>query len=347
MVRMIDDLLDISRIEHGLVRLQTERVDLRQTIERVIAATQHDRQAAGQHLELFAPEQSIWVEADPVRLEQIFSNLLVNASKFTHSGGHIKVKVVLEPPADGGAGEDRQSHSEAVSVRIIDDGVGLSPQMIEQVFELFVQAESERSRASLGLGLGLPLTRQLVELHGGSISARSEGSGRGVEFDVRLPVLPATTTTATTTAAPTLAGSAAGQRVLIIDDNADAADVMKIILELADYETQVAYDGKQAMDSAKTFRPDIVVLDIYLPDTTGWELAQVLRAESGLGEALIIAVTGVDSAADRKRSAQAGIDKHLTKPVDMSVFWHIINEWRMSRRSSVDTWGEQGPGARD
>jgi CheY-like chemotaxis protein len=205
--------------------------------------------------------------------------------------------------------------------------------MLEQVFELFVQAESERSRASLGLGLGLPLTRQLVELHGGCITARSEGSGRGVEFEVRLPVLPTTTTTTTTTTT-VLDGASGGDRVLIIDDNADAADVMKIILELADYRTQIAYDGEQAIDCARTFRPQIVLLDIYLPDTTGWDLAQRLRTECGLGDALIIAITGVDSAADRKRSAEAGIDKHLTKPVDMDAFWQFINEWKNARHGA-------------
>jgi two-component system CheB/CheR fusion protein len=329
MVRMIDDLLDISRIEHGLVRLQTERVDLRQTIERVIAATQHDRQAAGQHLEFRAPEQRIWVEADPVRLEQIFANLLVNASKFTLEGGHISVRIALDPPPDGDGG-DLQHSPEAVSVRVIDDGVGLSPQMIDQVFELFVQAESERSRASLGLGLGLPLTRQLVELHGGNIAAHSEGRGRGVEFVVRLPVLPTTTPPPTTTNGGAVPST--GDRVLIIDDNADAADVMKIILELADYRTLIAYDGEQAMQSAQSFRPDIVLLDIYLPDTTGWELAQRLRTEAGLGDSLIVAISGVDSPTDRRRSAQAGIDKHLTKPVDMGVFWQYINEWKGARR---------------
>jgi len=335
MVRMIDDLLDISRIEHGLVHLHTERVDLRQAIERVIAATQHDRQAAGQHLQFEAPDERIWVEGDPVRLEQVFSNLLVNASKFTLTGGHITVKVALQQSDPDSCGAERQRSARVVSIRVIDDGVGLSPEMVEQVFELFVQAESERSRASLGLGLGLPLTRQLVELHGGCVTARSEGPGRGVEFEVRLPVLADVAAATTTAVTSPVAGG--GERVLIVDDNADAADVMKIVLELADYRTQIAYDGAQAIDCARDFQPHIVLLDIYLPDTTGWELAHRLRAEAGLDDALIIAVTGVNSASDRRRSAQAGIDRHLTKPVDMSVFWQCINDWKVSRRSSVES----------
>jgi len=333
MVRMIDDLLDISRIQHGMVRLQIERVDLMQTINRVIAATEHDRQRANQHIKLIATGQPVWVEADPVRMEQIFSNLLVNASKFTLENGHITVKVSLEPGTPSAANPNGVAvpAQPIASICIIDDGVGLSPQMVEQVFGLFVQAETERSRASLGLGLGLPLTRQLVELHGGTIHATSEGVGRGVQFEVRLPTVPPADTNEAQNreALP----DSRGDKVLIVDDNADAADVMKIILELADYRTQIAYDGKQAIDLAQAFQPDIVLLDIYLPDTTGWELSKRLREECGRRKVLIIAVTGIDSVADRRRSADAGIDRHLTKPVDMAMLWKYVNEWKHARQA--------------
>ena len=336
MVRMIDDLLDISRIQHGMVRLQIERIDLLQTIHRVIAATEHDRRRANQHIKLIQPEQPIWVEADPVRMEQIFSNLLVNASKFTLEGGHVTVNVALDagaPVIMGNGGGSAAAAQPIVTVCIIDDGVGLSPQMVEQVFGLFVQAETERSRASLGLGLGLPLTRQLVELHGGTIRATSEGVGRGVQFEVRLPTVAANAEDRIEKT-PKLPESR-GDKVLIVDDNADAADVMKIILELADYRTQIAYDGKQAIDCAQAYHPDIVLLDIYLPDTTGWELAPRIRKECGLGQALIVAVTGIDSPADRKRSAEAGIDRHLTKPVDMALLWKYINEWKQEQQAAA------------
>lgn len=326
MSRLVDDLVDFSRVTHGLVRLRQERIDLLDVIRHAVAATHAGREAQDVELVLRLPDGPVWINGDAMRLEQILSNLLGNAAKFSHRGGHIWLEVAHETGTlDGGA------HRHVVAVRVRDDGTGIDPAMLERIFEPFTQIDPHGATARLGMGLGLALTRQLVELHGGRIRAVSEAVGRGSRFTVRLPALPPDPQEAVSGGAIERVGT---MRVLVVDDNADAADSLRLALGPHAFDIDVAYDGRSALAFADRHQPQIVLLDITLPDIAGWDVARTLREDPRFAHALIVAVSGLGSADDRRRSEEAGIDRHLTKPVNIDELKDLIDAWRAARRSA-------------
>ncbi len=299
MSRLLDDLLDISRITLGNVSLRKEATSLAAAVESSVEAAQPHIEAKRHELAVNLPGHPVMLEADPVRLTQIFSNLLINAAKYTPRGGHIELS------AANGDG--------MVTVTVRDDGVGISPDMMPRLFTLFSQAQRSLGRREDGTGLGLTLVRALVGLHGGTVEARSPGIGRGSEFIVRLPVgrpdaVPGR---------PAQAERAAPRpmRVLVVDDNRDAADTCATMLELSGHAVKAAYNGTRALQLGESFLPDVVLLDIGLPDLNGYEVARRIRASAWGAAAALFAVTGQGQAEDRERALEAGFTDHLTKPV--------------------------------
>jgi len=312
--RLVDDLLDVSRITRGLVEIRREPLEL---VRLVRETTEDYRPAFDQHgilLDLQAPDAPLWVSGDPTRLAQVLGNLLSNALKFCHAGSRVTVQVSSEP--DGFA---------AFSVR--DTGIGIPERLLPHVFESFIQGERSLARSRGGLGLGLALVKGLVELHGGEAQASSGGPGQGAEFRVRLPALArlayATAVNDGNDQPPAPAPLAAGAvdpvsrvRVLVVEDNEDAADTLRDLLELFGYQVEVALNGPLGVDAARRFAPDVVLCDIGLPGMDGYSVAAELRKHPSTAGARIFAVSGYGQDADRRRSAEAGFDLHLTKPID-------------------------------
>jgi PAS domain S-box-containing protein len=308
MARLVDDLLDVARVSSGKLLLRKERVTLAAVVAAALETSRPAIDAAGQKLVIDTPAAQAVLDADPTRLAQVLSNLLNNAAKYTPPGGTIELR----------AG---QAGSEVVIV-VRDNGIGFPPELARQLFEPFAQwAPSEH--ATGGLGIGLSLVRGIVELHGGTVSAASEGPGRGSRFEVRMPL--AAAGQATAPRAPAARPVAPpGVRVLIADDNRDAADTLGRILSLYGYEVRTAYDGSAALEVCETFRPHAAVLDIGMPVRTGYDVARVLRARRG-AELRLIALTGWGSEDDVQRAREAGFDHHLTKPADPRMLNEMIS----------------------
>jgi len=303
LIRLVDDLLDISRILRGRVELRKEPVQLASVIARAIETAHPVLDAQGHELHTKLPPEPIWLSADPIRLAQVIANLLNNAAKYTSKAGQIWLMA------------ERQDQE--VEIRVRDTGIGIAPELLPQVFDLFVQADRSIERSQGGLGIGLTLVKKLVEMHGGTVSARSEGRGQGSEFAVRMPVLAGEPTAyADTVLSGTAASAAPQRRVLVVDDNVDAAESMAMLLRMRRHEVRVVHDGPSALEAATDFQPDVVLLDIGLPGMSGYEVARKLRQEPG-GERLVLAaMTGYGQDEDRRRSKEAGFDQHFTKPVD-------------------------------
>ncbi len=306
LVRLVDDLLDITRIASNKVRLRTERVRLADVLEHVVDAVTSEVQAAQHSLAVSLPQEVLWLDADAVRLSQVFTNLLVNAVRYTPAGGSITVTAT--------------ANETEVIVTVADTGVGLKPDDLRRVFEMFAQVGEAKHG---GLGIGLALVKGLVELHGGSVEARSNGAGHGAEFAVRLP----------RAKAPGPIQDVAGQqeasdevrrRVLVVDDNVDSADMMQMFLELEGHDVQVAYDGTSALEKAASLRPDVGLFDIGLPDMDGYELAERLRADPANRAIYLVAVTGWGQDSDRERARQSGFDAHLTKPPSPDAIRSVV-----------------------
>jgi signal transduction histidine kinase/FixJ family two-component response regulator len=304
LARLVDDLLDASRITRGKIELRRERVGIDAIVSRALDATRDLLERRGHALALTLPGEMVEVSGDPVRLEQVLVNLLANAAKYTPAGGRISVDV----EAPGG---------DAV-IRVRDTGVGMSPELLDRVFDLFSQAERTIDRAQGGLGIGLTLARRLVELHGGTIVARSDGPGHGAEFVVLLPrAAERAAPAAADGAVPPLAAEAA-LRVLVVDDNGDAAEVLAALLRAEGHEVcAVVGDGATALRAAAEHRPDVVLLDLGLPVLDGFEVARRLR--EGGSEAALVAISGYGQVRDRERSASAGFAAHLVKPVRLEA----------------------------
>jgi PAS domain S-box-containing protein len=301
--RLLDDLLDVSRITRGRLELRKQMLSISTVIDTALEAVRPALESRRHTVTLDVPEEPLHVHGDGVRLSQVLANLLMNAAKYTPAGGRIQV----------GA---RREGSE-ICLRVIDDGMGIAADVLPRIFEMFSQGRSEREHAEGGLGIGLALVRGLLELHGGTVEARSAGPGRGSEFIVRVPAdneVHATAVDMDRMLEST--GEVEGRRVLIADDNRDAADSLEILLQGDGHQVRKAYDGVAALELAQDFLPDVALLDIGMPGLSGYEVAERIRAQAWGQEIMLIALTGWGQAQDKERALAAGFNHHVTKPVE-------------------------------
>lgn len=319
LVRLVDDLLDVSRIVTGKMTFHREPTELSGIIARAIEETQPAIDARGHELMLSLPARPIIVDADAVRLAQVVSNLIVNAAKYTDTPSRIWLTVEKQ------TGERRAGEGpidEAV-IRVKDSGVGIDPEMLPRIFSLFMQADNSLARSQGGLGIGLTVVKRIVEMHGGTVTALSEGLGRGSEFIVRIPVsvVGAPPKLVTLGAPPK---STTKRRILVVDDNVDAATTIASLLKAWGHDVQSVFNGTAALEAARSFRPEIILLDIGLPGISGYEVARQLRSEPALSGAVIAALTGYGQESDRNQSLEAGFDYHLTKPPDPKLLETLL-----------------------
>jgi PAS domain S-box-containing protein len=319
MSRLLDDLLDISRITRGALELKKTRCELTSIIGAAIETARPILDTKRHTLVLELPREPVQLQADVVRLAQVFSNLLINAAKYTDPGGRIQLRAF------------QQDDEVVVSVR--DNGIGISADMLPRVFHMFFQSRSALARAEGGLGVGLSLVRGLLALHGGSVEARSEGPGQGSEFTVRLPLGDATSAVTDAETEAEQISADAGLKILVVDDNQDAADTCAMLLETSGHHVQTAYTGRQALELARTFRPHAVLLDIGLPDVNGYELAEQIRATRWGRDTVLVAVTGWGQEEDRQRAVAAGFDHHLVKPISAETVEMLLQSLVGARRS--------------
>jgi PAS domain S-box-containing protein len=310
LIHLVDDLLDIARITRGRIELKKEAIDLRTAVSMAVESSCALIQAGGHQLQVHLPDEPLPLEADLTRLVQVLSNLLNNAAKYTPGGGRIALAAWRE---------ERQA-----VVAVTDSGIGIAPEAIGSVFEMFTQVRSSLDRAQGGLGIGLSLVRRLVELHGGRVQAFSAGRGRGSTFTVRLPLRRGADQSKAADGAPGKELAARGLRVLVVDDNVDAADSLVALLAALGHETRMAHDGPSGLAAARAFRPDLAFLDIGLPGMNGHELARAIRASSELRGMMLVALTGWGAASDLTLSHEAGFDQHLTKPVSRAALEQAV-----------------------
>ncbi|HEV2664937.1 MAG TPA: PAS domain S-box protein, partial [Blastocatellia bacterium] len=311
MTRLVDDLLDISRITQNRITLHKERLELMTVVGRAVETSRPLIDDRKHHLAVSLPAEPAAVEGDLTRLAQVISNLLNNAAKYTEEGGNIWLTA-------------EKSGAEVI-LKVKDDGIGIQPHILPRIFDLFTQADGSLDRSQGGLGLGLALVRRLVELHGGRVEARSEGQGKGSEFAVHLPAATEVESKGEIAETAASVSSAKRCRILVVDDNADAAESLAMILRLKGHEVRVAYDGLVAIESARDFRPEVVLLDIGLPVMDGYEVARQLRRLDEAKAAFLIAMTGYGRAEDRIKALSAGFNYHITKPADLQELDAVIN----------------------
>jgi PAS domain S-box-containing protein len=309
LTRIVDDMVDISRITRGAMTIERAPVDMTDVARRALEAAAPLLEGAKHKLAVDLPSRPAVVQGDVHRLTQLVTNLLNNAARYTPAGGGISLSVKTE--------------NQTVILAVRDNGRGIEPELLERIFDMFVQARQPAQRLSGGLGIGLGLARKIAELHGGSLEARSAGAGKGAEFTLRLAAAEAPALS-DTRAAAALPRDGGGQRVLIVDDNADAADTLEMVLRSLGYETRVAHDGATALELAPGFRPHFVLLDIGMPGLDGYEVARRLRAMTGPAMR-IIAITGWGQDADRQCSREAGFDVHLVKPVEPAELVKVLH----------------------
>jgi signal transduction histidine kinase/CheY-like chemotaxis protein len=312
MVRLVDDLLDVSRIASGRIELRKRTVELSEVVNAALELTTPLLQQRQHHLVVSVPEQGLVIDVDRDRMVQVVSNLLTNSAKYSNVGGRVDVRA-----------ERRDGQ---VELRVVDNGVGISPELLGSVFDLFVQGTRTLDRSEGGLGLGLSLVKSLVELHGGKVAAKSEGPGRGSEFSLTLPLATrgVAEPQALDTTAPPVRPRA--QRILLVDDNRDAADSTAQALSEVGHDVRVAYDGPSALHLSEELEPNLALLDIGLPVMDGYELARRLRAKHSTRSLKLVAVTGYGQKTDRERSRQAGFDAHLVKPVSVDELLGLVSE---------------------
>ena len=303
LVRIVDDLVDISRVTRGVVALERAPADLAEIVRHAVETASPAIEARRHHLEVSAPPMPVTLMLDRQRMNQVVTNLLNNAARYTPEGGAISISV--------------EARDGAAYVRVKDTGRGIEPEMRERIFDMFVQGRSPLERVSGGLGVGLALARRLVEMHGGTLEVHSEGQGKGSEFVVRLDLPVEAPAAKLPVPVPEGRAKKVGSRVLVVDDNADAAQTLQMLLASLGHEVQVANDGAAAIEAASQFRPDLVLLDIGMPGMSGYEVARRLRALRAGAEMRIVAITGWGQDVDRQQSRDAGVDVHLVKPVDV------------------------------
>ena len=314
MVRLMNDLLDVARVTSGRLAIDRRRVELREVIQSALEASAPLIERGGHALSVRLPAEPVWLDGDPVRLGQIFTNILNNAAKYSFPGGAISLTATRQ--------------DSTIAVDVTDSGIGIEPADLESIFEMFVRVDVDDAKARGGLGLGLNLVRRLVELHGGTVQAQSEGRGKGSHFLVRLPLVAALErTSAGATAGATAAADPRGpqkMRVLLVDDNVDAAATLSMLLELDAHETLVAHSGVEALRVLPTFAPDVIFLDIGMPGMDGYEVAREIRKLPNGADPVLVALTGWGGEADRQRSKNAGFDEHLTKPADIAIIEELL-----------------------
>ena len=310
LVRLLDDLLDVQRFSHGVIDLQTKVTELGTLIESGIEALRSSATAKEQELRVERSPQPLFVMADSVRLTQVISNLLVNAVKYSPPKSHITVSWRR-------VGRNAQ-------VRIADDGIGMTPELVEQVFNPFVQGDRDLSRSQGGLGLGLTLVKRLVELHGGSVKAASAGPGHGSEFTLTLPLLFDEASRPTTDERRPVRERSQPKRVLVVDDNEDSASSLCALLAHAGHRTRMALDGQEALSSIAELEPHVIILDIGLPGMDGFEVARRLREMGALKACRLVALSGYGRNEDRDRTRASGFDAHLVKPVEMDALLDVV-----------------------
>jgi signal transduction histidine kinase len=302
LARLVDDLLDVSRISNGKISLKFEAVEIKSAINSSLESSLPFIESKGHSLTLDLPEEDVWVRGDSVRLSQVVTNLLLNAGKFTPPGGEIKLAV--EVTAD------------AIIIRVTDNGIGISADNLEHIFDLFTQGEKLEASAQDGLGIGLSLVRTLVQLHGGSVVACSPGNRLGSTFEITLPRNLTVPVPQELPASPAV--DSRPKRVLIVDDNVDGADTLAQLLSLVGHQVETAYSGAMALASARRFHPEVIFLDIDLPDMNGFEVGAKLRASPELPPFQLVALTGFGQEQDIKAGVVAGFDQHFVKPLDFA-----------------------------
>jgi CheY-like chemotaxis protein len=322
MTLLLNDLLDVSRITQGKVRLQREPLELATIVNRAVETIRPLIDARHHHLVITLPDEIVRVEGDLTRLVQVVGNLLNNAAKFTDEGGHIWLEAAREV--------------DQVIIRVRDDGMGLPTDLLPHVFDLFTQADRSLDRSQGGLGIGLTIVRNIVEMHGGSVEARSDGLGQGSEFIIRLPALQSAedgtrkAEAADGSAHPT--PGATHLKVLVVEDNVDSAEMMSFIMKLIGHEVRVAHDGPSALEAARAFQPHVVLCDIGLPGMNGYEVGAQLREQSDFNQTRLIALSGYGQEEDRRLSIEAGFDYHLTKPVEPDELEALLDSLRSAGR---------------
>jgi CheY-like chemotaxis protein len=311
LAHLIEDLLDVSRISRDKVTLRKETIDVASVINGAATTVRPLIEEKDHQLVLELPRETVYVVADPTRAEQIVMNLLTNAAKYTKSGGRLTVRATTD--------------ADDAVIEVIDTGIGLPPEMLNHVFDLFAQADRTLDRSEGGLGIGLTVARKLAEMHGGHLTADSEGLGKGSVFTLRLPIsqkVPLTNGHATQAATTT---SQAPKKVLVVDDNRDTALSCARLLKNMGHEVETAFDGMGALETARSFKPEAILLDIGLPKMNGFEVAKTLRDE-GFTNEVIVAVSGYGQPEDRERSRQAGFDDHLVKPVHQDALVSVLQQ---------------------
>ncbi len=330
MVRLIDDLLDVSRITRGKVELRKQPVNLKTVIETAVEATRPLIEACGHHLTVVVPEEPLVIEADVARLVQVIGNLLNNAAKYTEHGGHIWLTA-------------EQDQQQAV-IRVRDTGPGIPEAMLSQVFDIFVQVDSTLHRSHGGLGVGLTLCKTLVEMHGGTIEARSEGLGKGSEFLVRLPLAKPETITALVDKKLSVRriDSLPVHRILVVDDVVASATTLAMMLKGLGQTVEALHDGPSALETAQTLKPDVAFLDIGMPGMDGYQLARALRDNADLKAIVLVALTGYGQEEDRRQAFEAGFDHHMVKPTSMDALQELLLTVpaRHASRSMLESSGQ-------
>jgi CheY-like chemotaxis protein len=301
LVRLINDLLDVSRISTGKVVLQLKRIDMRAVIEAALESSQPAIVAAEHTLRVHLPDTPVWVMGDEARLEQVICNLVNNACKYTAKGGNIKVTLTQE--------------SERAITKVIDDGLGIPQDMLPLVFEMFTQIDRNLDRAQGGLGIGLSLVRSLMQLHGGEVRAQSAGERAGSTFTISLPVVAEELAAVPASASAQTRAASRPLRVLVVDDNRDAADSLSLLLARRGHHAKTVYGGAAALDAAAEFQPDTIFCDLGMPVISGFEVAARLRSDSRLPPVVLVAVTGWGTDQDKRRAHDGGFDLHITKPI--------------------------------
>ena len=326
MSRLVDDLLDMSRITRGRIELRKRRVDLASIIHQAVEAVRAQYTSMNHELTVTLPSRPLQLDADPARLAQVIGNLLNNACKFTDPGGHVWLSV--------------EEESDTAIVRVRDNGIGIAAEHLPGLFEMFAQVDTSLERSRDGLGIGLTLVKTLVQMHGGSVDARSDGLGRGSEFTIRLPIAAALPEAVPT--APVAPLTAASRRVLIVDDNDDGAESLSVLLELAGHQTWKAHDGVEAVEATGRLRPDVVLLDIGLPRMNGYQACREIRKQPWGKMVVLIALTGWGQDEDRLQSRDAGFDAHMVKPVDHDRLLELL-AMLPPPRIDADALGDEVP----